>query len=188
MIDGPYGTVTKMGQQLAGSIANPISAATDVVVGMGEEKFADPFVTAYGYGAEHISLMDKLDTYYITRDKNFIFDTWTWAGSIAPTILCLLIDPHPEAQTRARLALDDLNKLRQNPTLPKHMRASVERDYERCKEAYDLFVQVEPNKRDAIALRFSREFKENVLSGKLDLRQYLYTTSAVQTDMRSAYR
>jgi hypothetical protein len=131
--------------------------------------------------------MDKLDTKYITRDKNFIFDTWTWAGSIAPTILCMLIDPHPEAQTRARLALDDLNRLRQSPLLPKHMKASVEKDYKRCKEAYDLFVQVEPNRRDSIALRFSRELKENILNGKLDLRQYLYTTSAVQTGMRSAY-
>lgn len=188
MILGPYGSLSLIGQELAGALVNPLKTAEDVIVGVGKEKFADSFVTAYGYGAENISLLDKVDTYYITRDKNFVFDTWTWAGSITPTILCMLIDPHPEAQTRARMALDDLKKLKENPYLPKHMKASVAKDYERCKEAYELFVQVEPNKRDSIALRFSRNIKENILSGKLDLRTYFYTTSAVQDGIRKAYR
>jgi hypothetical protein len=132
--------------------------------------------------------MDKLDTRYITRDKTIIADTWTWAGSIAPTIMGLLLDPHPDAQTRARMALDDLKKLAENPMLPKHIRASVKKDYENSKEAYALFCQVEPDSRDAIALRFSRNFKENMLSGKMDFRTYFYTTSAIQEGIRSGRR
>jgi hypothetical protein len=188
MIAGPLGTINYIGRMLAGAIIAPVDTVMKVAVGVGQEKFADSFATAYGYGPQLISLMDKFDTYYITRDKNFIADTWTWAGSIAPTIIGVLIDPHPDAQTRARIALDDLKKLAENPMLPKNIRASVKKDYENAKEAYALFCQVEPDTRDAIALRFSRNLKENMLSGKLDFRTYFYTTSAIQEGIRSANR
>lgn len=188
MITGPFSSIQTIGSMLAGAVVNPITTATKIAAGVGQEKFADSFATAYGYGPELIHLMDKLDTRYITRDKTFVADTWTWAGSIAPTIMGLLLDPHPDAQTRARIALDDLKKLAENPMLPKNIRASVKKDYENAKEAYALFCQVEPDTRDSIALRFSRNFKENMLSGKMDLRTYFYTTSAIQEGIRSANR
>jgi hypothetical protein len=192
MIAGPYGSLSYMGRMLVGGLVNLITEPGTTIMkalsGIGKEKFADSFATAYGYGPELISLMDKLDTYYITTNKTVIVDTWTWAGSIAPTIMNLLMSTHPDAQTRARMALDDLRKLSENPNLPKHIRASVKKDYENAKEAYALFLQVEPDTRDAIALRFSRNLKENILSGKMDLRTYFYTTSAIQDGIRSAYR
>ena len=178
-VAGPFGSLSYIGMMLAGTTVN-VRGIIQMFIGFSGERFADSFVTAYGYGPEFISFIDKIDTVLQTRNQGLVIDTWTWSGTIAPTIVNMLIDPHPEAQTRARIVLDDMKKLLDNPNLPPKIKAAVKSDYERCKRSYDLFLQVDSDTRNAIALRFSRQTKEALLSGKLDLRTYLFNCSAVQ--------
>lgn len=188
MLAGPLSSVRIIDDIVSGLIRNPLAYVSKVIFGFGGERFADSFATAYGYGAETISLRDKMDTRTISRDNGLIVDTWTWSGSVAPTIMAMLIDPHPEAQTRARMALDDLEHLANNKALPAKLRESAKKDHKKAKEAYELFCQVEPEQRNSIALRFSRQFKENWLSGKCDLRSYFFTCSAIQDGIRQHNR
>jgi hypothetical protein len=178
-IAGPFGSLSYIGMMLADKAPTPREVIR-IFTGFSGERFADSFVTAYGYGPELISAVDKCNTTLQTRNKGFLIDTWTWSGTIAPTILNMLIDPMPEAQTRARLVLDDMKKLSENPDLPPKIKTAVKSEYARCKKGYDLFLQVEADQRDSIAQRFSRQVKEAVLAGKCDLRTYLFNVSAVQ--------
>jgi hypothetical protein len=176
---GPFGTVSYIGQMLAANPPTP-TAVIDIFTGFSGERFADSFATAYGYGNELMSYIDKSSTQLQQRKSGFLIDTWTWSGTIAPTILNMLIDPHPEAQTRAKLVLDDMERLAKSPDLPKGISSAVKADYARCKKGYDAFLQVEPDQKNSIAQRFSRQFKEAVLGGRCDLRSYLFNVSAVQ--------
>lgn len=178
-VSGPFGSLAYIGMMLKDK-APSVRTIINIFTGFSGERFADSFVTAYGYGQELISAIDKIDTQFQQRKKGFFIDTWTWSGTIAPTILNMVIDPHPEAQTRARLVLDDMKKLSENPDLPKNIKAAVKADYDRCKKGYDAFLQVEPDQRDSIAQRFTRQSKEAILAGKCDLRSYLFNCSAVQ--------
>lgn len=167
-----------------GSIINKIEKAPSEVVkdiltfGFAGEKFADSFVSAYGYGSAWISALDKSDRIMMTTNRGFLIDTWTWAGSAAPVFLYMFMDPHPENQTRCKMILQDMKALA-NSDLPPNMRKAVKADYERCAKAYEAYLDVDPDHRNAIALRFSRNFKER-LGGKIDFRTYLYRLSAVQ--------
>jgi hypothetical protein len=162
-------------------VTEPISTPLNMLTGFGQEKFSDSFAVAYGYGPETISMMHKFDTIMMTTNKNAFIDTYTWIGRIAPTILLMLVDPHPECQTRAKLALEDLEKAANDRSIPPKMRAAIKRDYVAAKKTYDAFLQVEPDKQDAIALRLSRKFKEFAFNGKIDIRSYLYSASAMDT-------
>ena len=183
----------KYGSQLLGPLGNALtlfnivrknqinlSAVINIPFGFSGERFADSFAAAYGYGPELMSALHKLDTQTQQLDKGFIVDTWTWSGSIAPSILCLLIDPHPETQTRAKALLEDMEKLANNEQLPKNIRAACKAEYIRSKKGYDLFVQVDPDQKKAITQRFMRKSKDYLFGGKVDLRIYLLNTSALQ--------
>jgi hypothetical protein len=178
-IGGPFGGLSYFGMMVSGK-APSVRSIINMFVGFSGERFADSFTTAYGYGPELMSLIDKMDRTLQQTNKGFLVDTWTWSGSIAPTILNMLFDPHPEAQTRARLVLDDMKRLSEYPALPKNIKTAAKSEYERCKKGYDLFLQVDEDQRNGIALRFSREVKEAIFAGKCDLRTYLFNVSAVQ--------
>ena len=181
---GPLGGAQLVGRILLNGIQDPAQKIVGAFTGFSGEKFADSFATAYGYGAETISLQHKLDTYRIQTNKGFIIDTWSWSGTLAPTILCMLFDCHPEAQSRAKMALEDMRELANSKDLSPQMRKNVKADLERCEKAYKLFLNVSPEEKDAIALRWSRNTKEFIFGGKMDLRSFLYSTSAVQCGMR----
>lgn len=187
LVMGPMGSLTQLGQMFAGIAQNPLQVP-QALPGFGQEKFADSFAAAYGYSAETISLMDKLDRLNQTTDKGYLIDTWTWSGTIAPTIMCMLLDPHPEHQTRARMVLDDMKELSESKDFPPHMRANAKKEYERAKKAYDLFLQVDKDKSNGAILRLSRNFKETYLSGKLDFRSYMFSCSAIQVSEVSRRR
>lgn len=187
LVMGPFGSLTYIGQMAADIAQNPLMIP-QALPGFGKEKFADSFAAAYGYSAETISLMDKLDRLNQTTDKGRFIDTWTWSGTVAPTILYMLIDPHPEYQTRARMVLDDMKELSESKDLPPNMRANAKKEYERAKKAYDLFLQVDKDKNNGAVLRLSRNFKETYLTGKLDFRSYLFSCSALQVSEVSRRR
>ena len=180
MVTGPLGIPTRLARILQNTIVRPI----DLISGIGAEKFADSFANAYGYGAEMISVVDKMDRYLITTNKGVVADTWTWMGDACCSIITMFIDPHPENQTRARMMLDDMKKLSESKDIPPHIRKVVQKDYQACKKAYDDFLQVEKSDRDGLALRLSRNFKEDALNGKVSFFTYFFTCSAVQSSGR----
>lgn len=176
---GPIGGIPTALQIILRAGADPVNTVINMLTGFGRERFADSFVAAYGYGSSLISAIDKLDRWNVTTRKGGIIDTWTWAGTVAPTVLLMFIDPAPENQSRARLLLDDMRELATSPDLPPNIRRSVQADYERCNKAYEAFLQVEPEKRNGMVLRLSRNFKEH-MGGRVDFRTYLYRCSAIQ--------
>ena len=180
MVAGPLGIPFRLASLLKNTVVTP----KDMLSGIGAEKFADSFANAYGYGAEMITVLDKLDKYLVTTDKGIIADTWTWMGDACATIIMMFLDPHPENQTRARMMLDDMKKLSESKDVPPHVRKKVQNDYKACKKAYDDFLKVEKGDRDGLALRLSRNFKEDALNGKVSFFTYFYNCSAIQSSGR----
>lgn len=163
---GPLGLVTKIGEY----IMKFISGGSISAFHLPKEAFADSFVTAHGLGPALISALNKLEkTQYIT-EYGPILELWTGSRSALGSFADMFIDPHPETQTRAKLVLEEMKEVSQDPNLPKPLRKAARNDYERCKKAYDQFLQVDPDERNASVTRFSRSLKEGLFNGKVDLR------------------
>ena len=177
---GPFKVIDYL-MAVGGQFAHdPVGTASSMLTGFGMEKFSDSFAAAYGYGPETISLMDKLDKVYMTTKMGSAIDTYTWIGQLAPTFLLMFIDPHPENQTRAKMVLEDLQKASSDKNVPPQIRKMMYKDYQLAKKTYDAYLQVEPDKKDAVAVRLSRHFKDFAFGGKIDLRSYLFSASALQ--------
>ena len=89
------------------------------------------------------------------------------------SILLMLIDPHPENQTRARMVLDAMKKCSEDRQNPPGLRKAITQNYVECKKAYDKFLQVEKDDEDGQVTRVVRGIKNKYLGGKMDLRAYL---------------
>jgi hypothetical protein len=147
-----------------------------------QERFADSFTTIYGYAPAGISASKKLDELtQLTKEKgsSSINDDISWVGAEAFRIFAMIIDPHPENQTRAKMMLEDMKKLSENKDFPPTIRKQVKANYEVSKKMYDNFIKVNDDVSRARLLKLSRQFKETYLGGKIDLRSYILTGSAI---------
>lgn len=170
---GPLGKSTKIGLMALNGYYDPIGTALGGIR-FQQEAFADSYTTAMGYGPEMISAMDKLDQRDVITHHGVIPEFWTGFGSGALCIMLMLCDPHPEEQTRCKLILEAMEDVAKDPTVPRSMRKQVLDEYKRTQKAYDAFVEADPDHRNAVITRFTRELKDNFFGGKVDFRSWIY--------------
>ena len=165
----------------------------------GSERFADSFATMYGYGPALIGFLNKLKggtnpttKPFVSKGLNKIVDNspilqnaFFFFGTGA-SLLTMLSDPHPEVQTRCRMVLDDMEKLASNPNFSPKVKQALKQHHAAATHAYNDFLNVEPTQKKYTAERMSRIFKETYLGGKIDLRSYLMTCSAIQSGVIEA--
>ena len=182
---GPLGKLSVVGTIL-GNIAqsNPVNAAFGFF-GFGKETFADSYATSLGYGPYIISMMNKLDTIDVVTKFGIIPELYTSIGLGPCAVLLMLVDPHPEAQTRCKIILDDMEKVTKDPDLPKEMRKTVKANYEQCKKAYDAFLETDPDERNAVVTRWTRNIKEKIFNGKVDFRAALWSICGAKSAVQS---
>lgn len=163
---GPLGLATRLMQivtrTLNRGLTYPLEAPT--------EAFADSFVAAHGLGSAFISALNKLEqTEYVTTFGPLV-ELWSGSGAALGSFAGLFLDPHFETQSRAKLILREMEEVSNDPNLPKPLRKAAKDDYNRCKKAYDKFLQADPDERNACVTRFSRNVKEHVFGGSVDIR------------------
>lgn len=150
----------------------------------GAERFADSFVTLYGYGPAFVSYTRKYELYFDLGYRWNLgrpFNNFVWFGSAITSVLYMIIDSHPESQTRCKLILDDYKKLSENENFPVDIRKAIKKDYDRAKLEYDKYMEIDPADRRSLCSYVSKSFKEQILDGKVDLRSYIMTCSAIQS-------
>ena len=183
MILGPLGAATTIANIL-NAVANNPSGAIMGGLQVHQETFADSYVTSLGYGDAMIHAINKWDTVNYTTKHGALIEAWTGSGSAAAALMLMFVDPHPEHQSRARKILDDMKNVSEDKNVPPKMRAVIKADYARAKKAYDDFLQVDPDERNAVCTRFARKMKEACFGGKVDFRvlilSLLNAESAVQ--------
>ena len=173
MILGPIGKLSRLSKLFESFAKNPNPGMLLGGFRFESEAFADNFAASYGYGPETISMADKLDRVGLVTDKGFLPELWTGLGDGPMCILLMLIDPHPENQTRARMVLDAMKKCSEDRQNPPGLRKAITQNYVECKKAYDKFLQVEKDDEDGQVTRAVRAIKDKYLGGKMDLRAYL---------------
>jgi hypothetical protein len=172
MLLGPLGAVTNISLIIMNAIDNPTAA----ILGgtrVHQEVFADSYVNSMGYGDAMIRALNKVDKRDYITNVNPALELWTGAGSAATAILCMFMDPHPENQSRAKHILNDMKELANNKDIPANVRKAIKDDYARQKKAYDDFLEVDKDERNARCTRFARKFKESVFGGRCDFRLVL---------------
>ena len=167
---GPFGLLTRLFSILSGVVNRGLTYPLEAP----KEAFADSFVAAHGLGAAYISALNKLEqTQYVTT-YGPIVELWSGCGPALATFAGLFLDPHFENQSRAKLILDEMKEVSEDPNLPKPLRKAAKDDYNRCKRAYENFLKADPDERNACVTRFSRNLKENLFGGRVDLRSIFW--------------
>ena len=150
-----------------------------------EETFADSYVNSMGYGDAMIRAINKLDTRDYSTRINPVVELWTGSGQAACAILLMFMDSNPENQTRAKNILNDMKRASEDKDMPAHIRKAIKEDYKRQKKAYDEFLQVDPDERNAVITRFARRFKESLFGGRVDFRVVLMNLLGGTSAMRN---
>ena len=153
-------------------------------LGYNAERFSDSFATYNGFGPELISGFRKMDESDTGKSGSLLLDSASWVGSAAQSILHVVIDPHPETQTRARMALDELEKLADSSDvhyLTPTSKKLLKKDVEEARKNYEMWYKNTDEDKSILALKTSRLIKEKVFFGKVDLRQLIFKGSAVDT-------
>ena len=175
------------------------------------ERFADSFATMYGYGPESVSMQDKFErrralqgnlSTVVNRlsfskkgkaetekdfksiDKSHIWTfmkNWTYCGTALLNTMTMLLDPHPETQTRCKMILEDCKKLSESKDFPPEIRALMKKDYEAAKKRYDTYMGLDKDDQQSFAAKMIKAFKEKVFGGKMDLRTYIFRCTAIQS-------
>ena len=170
---GPIGKVSKLSNIAQAVAMNPNPGLLIGGFRFESEAFADNFAASYGYGPEVISMADKFDRLGLITNKGFLPELWTGLGDGPMCILLMLIDPHPENQTRARMVLDEMKKCSEDRQNPPGLRKAITKNYVECKKAYDKFLQVEKDDEYGRITRLVRGIKDKYLGGKMDVRACL---------------
>lgn len=170
---GPIGKVSKLSNIAQAVSMNPNPGLLIGGFRFESEAFADNFAASYGYGPEVISMADKFDRLGLITNKGFLPELWTGLGDGPMCILLMLIDPHPENQTRARMVLDEMKKCSEDRQNPPGLRKAIAKNYVECKKAYDKFLQVEKDDEYGRITRLVRGIKDKYLGGKMDVRACL---------------
>lgn len=182
MLLGPLGVYSTIYRLLNHACKYPTSTTIGMLT-VHQETFADSYVNSMGYGDAMIRAINKMDTRDYSTRTNPLFELWTGSGKAACAILLMFMDPHPEAQTRAKNILNDMKRVAEDKNVPPQMRKAIKADYERQKKAYDDFLKVDPDERNGVITRFARRFKESLFGGRVDFRvvlmQLLGGTSAM---------
>lgn len=180
---GPLGGVTTIYELAKNFTSNLSPASTVPFFNFAGERFADSFVTAYGYGDALIQATDKIDKQssgYMTG-SNKVLEYWSWSGGALIVPLMILLDPHPENQTRCKLILEDCEKAMKDPSMPPKMRPIAKQRYKLAKDAYDKYLKMPDDEKANAGARFARATKEKLFNGKMDFRSYIFTLSAALT-------
>ena len=170
---GPIGKVSKLSNIAQAVAMNPNPGLLIGGFRFESEAFADNFAASYGYGPEVISMADKFDRLGLITNKGFLPELWTGLGDGPMCILLMLIDPHPENQTRARMVLDEMKKCSEDRQNPPGLRKAITKNYVECKKAYNKFLQVEKDDEYGRITRLVRGIKDKYLGGKMDVRACL---------------
>ena len=160
-------------------VSNIITTGT----GFNSERFSDSFATIYGYGPELISALNKFEpdiSGMVQTGDNYVMDTLSCIGTQSLSLLHMIIDPHPENQTRCKMILEDTKRLSENPNFDPKIRKILKADYEKAKKCYDAFSKQDKTKTKNVALIFSRSLKEKYFGGKIDFRSLIFRASAIE--------
>ena len=178
---GPLGGVTQIASICTTAMQNFSLKSFVPFANFAGERFADSFVTAYGYGDALIRALDKVDQKSYSTGTNKFFEVWSWSGGALIVPLMILIDPHPETQTRCKMILEDCEKAMKDPTMPKKMRPIAQQRYKIAKKAYENYLAMPDEEQANAGARFARATKEKLFGGKLDFRSYIFKLSAALT-------
>ena len=149
------------------------------------ERFSDSFATVYGYGPELISALRKLDGPLL--QGNFVIENAMFVIDSVSGILNMILDPHPETQTRCRMIVDDMKKLSENPNYSPKMRKALKAKYEESKAAYDKYIGIDDKEKKWLASTYAKMLKEKI-GGKIDIRALIFRSSAVQGKLIAAQK
>lgn len=178
---GPLGGLTVLGSIVSQATQNLSPASVLPFLNFAGERFADSFVTAYGYGDAMIRALDKMDREGYSTGTGKFFEVWSWSGGALIVPLLILLDPHPETQTRCKIILEDCEKAMHDPRMPKKMLPIAKQRYKVAKDAYDKFLSMPKEEQANAGAKFARATKERLFDGKMDFRAYIFTLSAALT-------
>lgn len=168
---GPLGGLSTIGTILLTSSPEQLGLG---ILGVNSEKFSDSFANSYGYGPASISAFDKLDREGFVSDKGKVIEAWTWSGNALLAPIIMLIDPHPEYQTRAKMILEDAKRAANDPKMPRSMRSIAIANYKAAEREYQKYVDMPDEEYRGCCARFSRQIKDRLFGGKVDLRACFY--------------
>lgn len=165
------------------SIANGIMAPTwlagniyDAQSGYTGEVFADSFATAYGYGAETVSVQSKFEnmnfkTPYFSKQNKY--HTYNQYLLVMMELTITLLDPHPLAQTRIKNQINKLRRELNSKDVPPELKVSIEKDLAKAEKLYDEYLKMTPAQRHLAVIINFRNINETYFGGKLELRDLI---------------
>jgi Zn-dependent protease with chaperone function len=179
---GPLGATTELVENVVNQInsngaGNFLAQIPVSGLGVGREKFADSFANSYGYGPSLISALDKMEQNKMVMNRGSFVEAWTWSGQAIIVPVMMLLDPHPETMSRCHMIMEDARKASEDPRMPAKLRAVAKENYKQCVKAYKYYKDM-PDRENS-ALKFSRNLKDRIFGGRMDIRTYLYTMSAM---------
>ena len=154
-------------------------ATVDSALNFNRERFSDSFATVYGYGPDLMNALNKMDTSMAIIFDNPLLNQLTFIPYMSSTIVNMFTDPHPESQTRLVIILEDLKKLSENQTLPPGMRKAIKKQYDEGKSIYKNYIDCDGDTKSKLALHYSRWLKDKIFRGKIDVRSYIFRSSAI---------
>lgn len=181
-----YLTINRMGvmlmylQHTAFLVSNPAAGSAAVVggiLGYSGEVFADSFATAYGYGAATVSTEVKFQQnsrqIRYTGKSIAPIKAFNYSSGLALSLLVMMFDPHPYAQTRMKNQINMLQGEMNNPNIPPSIKKALKRDLADAKDIYNKKVlHTEQENSEDCCVAFAR-MNEYIFNGKLDLRDYV---------------
>lgn len=164
--------LTTIPMKLSNVTRNPIT----IITGYGEEKGADSFAAKYGYGADQISALHKMEhppkiigsKVYKTNNTTALIDDLVTL--IFDIISGMMLDPHPNNNQRAQSILKKLKNDLKTNEYPIEMKKDLEREISRMEKACN--VVTDSLRKDDVKLRKKWYVViDNITKGHSDIRE-----------------
>ena len=149
--------------------------------GVAMEHFADTGVTAYGYSAEFISAMKKMDEYDIITHHGKLPEFWTMSANAFTWLPLLFLDPHPHVSSRTKNTLLLAKELANDPNMPKSYRTKAMANYKAAEKAYKRYLDVQEDERERGVLSWTRNCQDKWFPHGVDFRTYFLGMGACAT-------
>lgn len=146
--------------------------------GAGKEAYADSFAVAYGYGPALSSALIKLDKNYSLITGNRYLDGFFYDVSYINVLLGMFVDCHPDTLSRISMNIKNLEKISNDPSLPKSYRNEVKKNLEQSRKIYNDYLNEDPRIKHSIVRKIAYFLGDKIFGGQIDLRTYIMGVSA----------
>lgn len=143
------------------------------------EVFADSFATAYGYGVDLISALEKLgDMKKYYNPKSGIQKTLVDLGRFQNEALNAVFEPHGTNQERCHECEKKLRKDLRKGDYPPELKEELEKEIERIHQTYKVIVNM-PSEEHSKITRFWRRVNHIIFRGAPNLFAKLFKSNKV---------